>query len=155
MARDYGCHQCHKCRYRNDANRLTRCLACKLDDTMLVANESAVHRPEWALEGVADVQAREARERTEQATELPAETEDALRKLIAEFASMDVRDVQILHGLLGRKRVAEIAREMGESRQTVHARLKNALRRSRLVCALYRGRRVTSAVAVADAFEEL
>lgn len=135
--------QCHKCRYRNDENRLARCLKCKLDETMTVANMSACHVDNAFVESIPDTHGREAKERNEGATELPPETEDALRRLLAEFASMDVNDVQILHGLLGRKRIAEIARDLGESRQTIHARLKKALRRSPLVFAMYQGKRLT------------
>lgn len=64
------------------------------------------------------------------ATNLSEETENALKRLIYEFEKLPQNAVLILHGLLNRRTLLDMARERGVSKQCVHQILKNALKNS-------------------------
>ena len=63
--------------------------------------------------------------------EIAAYLEPCLIELVKRFAALDIRDVDILHGLLNGKSCEDMAAAFGyRSRPAVHARLKAALRRN-------------------------
>ena len=64
------------------------------------------------------------------ATNLSEETENALKRFLYEFERLPQSAVLILHGLLNRRTLLDMARERGVSKQCVHQILKNALKNS-------------------------
>lgn len=63
--------------------------------------------------------------------EIAVYLEPCLIELVKRFAALDIRDVDILHGLLNGKSCEEMARAFGyKNKMTVHARLKTALTRN-------------------------
>ena len=64
------------------------------------------------------------------ATNLSEETENALKRLIYEFEKLPKSAVLILHGLLNRRTLLDIAREHGFTKQYAFACLKRALQNS-------------------------
>lgn len=65
---------------------------------------------------------------SEQVTRLPPETENAFRILLAELATLDLEDIQIVWGLLRKMSLGEIATAIGaKDRQLIYYRLKRAI----------------------------
>ena len=63
--------------------------------------------------------------------EIAVYLEPCLIELVKRFAALDIRDVDILHGLLNGKSCEDMAAAFGyRSRPAVHARLRAALRRN-------------------------
>lgn len=63
--------------------------------------------------------------------EIAVHLEPCLIELVKRFAALDIRDVDILHGLLNGKSCEEMARAFGyENKMTVHNRLVNCLKRN-------------------------
>ena len=59
---------------------------------------------------------------------MPEGIEEYLHAMLSAFKSMDIRDVEILHGMLNGMTCTEIAAAMGyRKRATVHARIKKAI----------------------------
>jgi len=82
----------------------------------------------------------------EAATPLPPGVENALRVLVANFAALELCDVEILHGLLNGKSLADIARAYGyASRAAVHERFKEAVARHKWIARLFTNAHATAA----------
>lgn len=95
--------------------------------------------------GLADKAVMEARESAlagnrsdyeDGCTSLSPDCEDALRKLLSEFAALSEEDVLLVHGLLNRKTFSEMGRRRGLTKQAVAARVRNLSERHKYVAAI-------------------
>ncbi|MBR6733061.1 MAG: hypothetical protein IKL96_01550 [Kiritimatiellae bacterium] len=65
------------------------------------------------------------------------ETTDALLRLVHEFAALSPVVAAVLHALLNRRTVVDVAKQFGWSKQRVHYQVKTALRRFPMFAAVY------------------
>ena len=70
------------------------------------------------------------------------ETTDALLRLVHEFAALPPVVAAVLHALLNRRTVVDVAKQFGWSKQRVHFHVKTALRRFPMFAAVYRATRM-------------
>ena len=71
------------------------------------------------------------------------ETEEALLRLVHEFAQLPPLVAQVTHALLNRRTVHDVAEEIGWSNQLLHYHLKKAVARFPAFAAVYRAVRNT------------
>lgn len=135
---------CHKCQHNGKANNA--CITCKgASDT-----PSGKGRTVYSLDSHDDAENIIAQidedylhrlKRTahpDSVTALPVETENALKRLIAEFAAMPPYAVPILHGLLNGKTFEQIAADLNLSKGCISWRYRQALNLSPWLAAVMR-----------------
>ena len=72
------------------------------------------------------------------------ETEEALLRLVHEFAQLPPLVAQVTHALLNRRTIQDVAEEIGWSKQLLHYHLKKAVARFPAFAAVYRAVRNTN-----------
>ncbi len=100
--------ECHKCKYREDPNRLERCLKCEMppDGQPMHMGRNAVVYSD-AHEGLLDaLPVKAAGGRAEGVTKLSTDVEDKLRALLATFSGLSPTDALLLHHVMQGKPLA-------------------------------------------------
>ena len=72
------------------------------------------------------------------------ETQEALLRLVHEFAQLPPLVAQVTHALLNRRTIQDVAEEIGWSKQLLHYHLKKAVARFPAFAAVYRAVRNTN-----------
>lgn len=100
--------ECHKCRYRNDPDRLERCLKCsppKDGQPFHVGRNAVVYAD--AQSNLSDLRASSGRTGREGCvTQLPEDVEDVLRGALATFAGLSPVDALLAHHIISGKPMA-------------------------------------------------
>ena len=147
---------CHNCKHNSEIARLRSiCAKCRMGDgrnggsvsldTVVVGTEDDFLKVAPGFSMVShDDPADKIDGETPAQSPLPfsQETTDALLRLVHEFAALPPVVAAVLHALLNRRTVVDVAKQFGWSKQRVHFHVKTALRRFPMFAALYRATRM-------------
>ena len=147
---------CHNCKHNAEIERLRSiCTKCRVADGHISGSVSL----DAVIEGTEDgflkvapgfsmVSHDDPADKIDGEVPAPSplpfsqETTDALLRLVHEFAALPPVVAAVLHALLNRRTVVDVAKQFGWSKQRVHSHVKKAMRRFPMFAALYRATRM-------------
>lgn len=147
---------CHNCRHNREIEQLREiCTKCRVADGHISGSVSLDAMIEGARYGFLKVAPDFSMVAHDDPAdkidgEVPApsplpfsqETNDALLRLVHEFAALPPVVAAVFHALLNRRSVFDVAKQFGWSKQRVHYHVKKAMRRFPAFAAVYQATRM-------------